>query len=338
MPHGSARRRELIEAIDGYYAALILDGLHRAGVLRTLRAGGTVASIARRLGLDRRTLSNLLAFLAMRSTVVAAAGRRRGGRPARYALAPSFDLSRAEHLLDQYVGAYGPCLRALPQILTVPRRGERLVDRARHADAFAGGRAPVELVSAIEAFGVRGLLDLGCGGGQVLGTLARSHEDFTGIGVDANVHMVRRARRSMTAEGLSRRVTIRHGDLRGIARLVSRGRRRSIDAVSAASVANGLFGGDAKGIDRLLGSLRRLFPQRLLFLSDYYSRLHERGDADDWTRTLVHDVAQVVSGQGTPPRRLKEWQTIYRRNRVTLLQSIARTDDGVSWFVHVVQL
>src|SRR5262249_11468054 len=99
------RRRELIDAIDGFYVVLVLDGLHRAGVLRALADDGDVASIARRLRLDRRTLTRLLRFVSHRSTVVRADGRRH-----RFALAPNYKGSFSAHLLDQYVGAYGPCL------------------------------------------------------------------------------------------------------------------------------------------------------------------------------------------------------------------------------------
>lgn len=329
----------MIDAIEGFYIALIVDGLHRSGVLRNLSTGDNVASIAGRLGIDTRMLSRLLKFVALRSSVVRATARGGRGDATRYRLSPSFQLSRETHLLDQYLGAYGPCLLALPQILRSPHRGERYVDRVRHSHAFVSGQPPIELISMIEAFDISRLLDLGCGGGQLLGALARRRKDFKGIGIDASLEMVRHARRSLATGRLARRVTIRHSDVRHLARVVPRGERLSIDAVCAASVANGFFGSDTFGIDRFLRGLRRLFPRRLLFLCDYYSCLDlPRAEAHGFRRTLVHDVAQVISGQGTPPGGLSEWQKIYRRNGVTLLQSCTRTDDGVAWFIHLVRL
>lgn len=327
-------RVELIDAIEGFYVALVLDGLHRSGVLRALRDGAGVGSIARRLQLDRGTLTQLLGFVSLRSTVVCAAG----GTRRRFTLSPTYRESFGAHLLDQYVGAYGPCLRALPRILHRPRAGRSFVDALRHADAFRSGGSSAELLQLVEAFDVRRILDVGCGGGQLLAALARRRPDVRGIGVDANAEMVRLARRSIAAQRLDRRIRIVHSGIGRLARVVARRERMTIDAVCAVSVANEFFASD-NGIDRFIGRLRKLFPARLLFLSDYYSRLgRPRAAADGFARTIVHDVAQLLSGQGLPPADLRQWQAVYARNRVTLLQSCACVDDGVRWFIHVVRL
>jgi SAM-dependent methyltransferase len=311
--------------------------LQRAGVLRALSEGRSVSRIARTCGFDSDMLTDLLDFVTLRSTLVRRTGR---GRQKRYTIASGGRNSSFAHLLDQYVGAYGPCLFDLARVLKRPAIGGRLVDRKRHASAFSGADPAPELVRLIETLGFRVLLDIGCGGGQLLAALARRRPLLRGIGLDANPAMVKSARRRVSEQRLADRVKILRCDFRDLGRVMSERRRKTIDGICAISVADGFFAPDSvRDIYYFFRQLRSLFANRILVLCDYYSALRgPRRPGENLKRTLVHDVAQLVSTQGIPPKDLREWQTIYARASVKLLLAYRRTDHGVSWFIHLVQL
>jgi len=330
-------RPDLIDSIEGFYVTHILDHLHRTGVLRALAEGAEIAAIARRFEFDRKLLTDLLDYVSLRSNVVSRIG---SGARKRFTLTKGTHISFLAHVLDQYVGAYGPCLVDIPRILKRPSAGRNLVDAARHARAFSRGAPACELVALIEALELTGLLDIGCGGGQLLTTLAQRRKGFCGIGIDANLHMVAAARRLIVQSGLADRLNVRHSDFKGIAKAIAKRERGKIGGISAASVANGFFGSDRRaGIDSFFAALKRLFPGRVLVLHDYYGRLGAASQQSaSYKRTLVHDVAQILSSQGVPPNDLRAWRRIYARNSVKLLHALKGQDEGVTWFIHVVLL
>lgn len=330
-------RPTAIAAIEGLYVTLIVDQLYRAGILRELARGRDAAAMARTFGFDQAILTGLLEFVSLRSNVLDRDGR---GAAKRFSLSKAAGGSLLGHLLDQYVGAYGPCLAQLSRILKSPAVGAKLVDGKRHAAAFAEAGPPPELVAIVDALGFSTVLDIGCGGGQLLTTLALRRADFSGVGIDANPHMVAVARRRASVLGLKRRIDVRHGSFATIAQNIPKRKRDRIRGICAASVANSFFakhGGH--DIDFFLGRLKSLFPDRILVLCDYYSRLGATArHSARYQRSLIHDVAQLVSSQGLPPANLTAWRRIYARNSVKLLQACQATDDGVAWFIHVVWL
>ena len=76
-----------------------------------------------------------------------------------------------------------------------------------------------------------------------------------------------------------------------------------------------------------------------MILCDYYGRLGKvRQRSAEFKRTLIHDVAQIVSGQGVPPSCLEGWREIYSRTSCTLVKAFEGRSEGLTWFIHVIQL
>jgi hypothetical protein len=154
--------------LDGYYAALVLNALHRHRVLEGLRNGVSARALARRMKWRLTVLEPLLEFLSCRTDVLV---RRRPGS--------SYALSRQYHryldlgfLLDMYVGAYGRSVANVGKRGGVAtwRRGP--VDDGSLARAFEGAaRAGAPLGAIVLAsLGRRCIVDLGCGAGTLLCT------------------------------------------------------------------------------------------------------------------------------------------------------------------------
>jgi SAM-dependent methyltransferase len=314
-----------------HYAALILDALHRTGVLAALRVPSAPTELAERCDLAPDVLEPLLAFVALTSTLVE---RLPDGR---FALASGErDLTFAAHMLDQYVGGYGPPLAALAKLLREKRTGESLVDMERHAAAFSGDNTteslsePAQLVLDL---GATGVVDLGCGSGQTLCALAAANPAITGLGIDVNPGAVAGAIARVRNRGLSERVQIRLGDaLEVLAQTPADG----VQVVLATSMLNALWN-EAGRVAAFVGGLASLLPGRLLIVTDYYSRLSsniERSTA----RTLLHDVAQLVSGQGLPPSTIDGWAAAYAAANASFLHAFEASGDGLDRFVHLVKL
>jgi SAM-dependent methyltransferase len=342
--HGMKRARfprpRLIDLVEGYYVTRVLDALHHEGVLRSLAKGQAIDAVARERGLDVPLLRSLLEYAALRSDMVDLVKGRDGDRfrvSAAYA-----QTALPAHLLDQYVGAYGPCLDRLKTILRAPAKGASLVDRDRHAMSFAGatgGANHSEIAQIVQELEITFLLDLGCGPGLMLKDLARNNADFSGVGVDANPYMVRSARKDAAAMGLGRRIHFLHGGAFQLARITKAKMREKVQAITAMSLVNGFFSeGTAKMVRFLIG-LRKLFPRRILIIGDYYGRLgspsrRRHGIA----RSLLHDVAQLVSGQGVPPHHRFQWKKIYREASCTLIKELEGEHNGIARFIHLIQL
>jgi hypothetical protein len=98
-------------------------------------------------------------------------------------------------------------------------------------------------------------------------------------------------------------------------------------------MVNALFGEGNRRAVAFLRRVRQLFPQSLVFVQDYFGQLgsgHRTGAL--W---LIHDVAQVTSGQGVPPSTRQEWFKVYRAAGFEPVQGIEGTRAGFKWFVHV---
>lgn len=322
-----------MQVLEGHYVVLVLDGLHRTGVLTTLRKGATAAEIARSTGFDQRLLLSLLTYVAHRCDALDT------DADGYFQLRDDEAGIDIERLLDLYAGGFGPCLRDLPSLLREPAKGNDLVDWRRHGQAFSHPRAgaPVWLMDMIDSLEVRTLLDLGCGGGALLHDLARRREDFVGFGIDANASALAGATARARTDGLSGRLSYHCGDVLEAAATLSAEQRDAVEMLVASSLVNAYFG--ERSVDDLLAGLQELFPRKVILISDYYGRLgHGASEVEGLDHTLLHDLAQIVSGQGVPPPDVEAWKEIYARNACTLVRAVKTRVQGIERYLHMVQL
>ncbi|MEA2716264.1 MAG: hypothetical protein QOI99_581 [Actinomycetota bacterium] len=289
----------------------------------------SIDALAAEASVDARLLAPLLHLLASRTDLVdrCPEGFRKGP-----GLGPI-----EEATLHQYVGAYGPNASALPEILASPGRGRDLVDRDRHARAFARapGPAAVLLPRLLEQLELGRVLDLGCGTGELLVTMAGRDPDFRGWGVDANPTMIRIAEERLDAGGTAPdQVRFYVADVGEPACCVPDSVLRDVGTIVAASLVNEFFHPDETTAVRWLGALRAALPDRVLVVVDYYGALGIV--ADPPPRTALHDWIQVISSQGVPPPDLHSWESVYVAAQCSLLHAVEDPDAGV--FIHFVRL
>jgi hypothetical protein len=147
------------------------------------------------------------------------------------------------------------------------------------------------------------------------------------------------ARKRIEDAGLADAISVFHQDVRELGRFLPREVRDEVRALHGRSILNEFF---RRGSDEpicFLRNLRELFPDRLLFVVDYYGKLTRlRHVSRRYRHTLLHDMAQILSGQGVPPEDLPGWTAVYEAAGCSLRRAYEGESAGIDWFVHVVQL
>lgn len=322
-------RWSAFDLAEGFHLAHAIATLHEEGVLRSLRHPRTAEQLVAQHPFDLVMLRTLLQYVAARTDLV----EQRG---AEFVATKHYE-AKARFLIDQYVGTYGPNARQLGALLHDPTRASELVDRSRHARAYANLEAPglPILPGLILQLELNRLLDLGCGPGSLLLTVAQRNAAFSGWGVDMNPWMCSIARERVQAAGLDGRLRIFEGDCTDLEAVLPTTVREQVETISAASLVNEFFGRDTSAVIALLQNLRTLFPERTLLVADYYGRL---GHTDPpWPRhTILHDFIQIISGQGVPPCDRSAWSEIYAAAGCTLIHAVE--DENATFFVHILRL
>jgi SAM-dependent methyltransferase len=317
---------ELMQAMQLGHA---VAALHALGVMDALAQAREPEDLARRLGLDAALLAGLLDHAARTTDLV-----RRKGR--RYRTTRSWN-REARFLVNLYGLAFGGAAAQVQTLLCRPELASRLVDRQRLAQAFdtSPHEAAGVLPGLLRQLDIDRVLDLGCGPASLLIQLALSDPGFRGWGVEANAAMCVAARASVRKAGVARRVRLLRGDARRIGDIVPPSVAAQVQAVVASQFVNEMFGAGPSAAIAWLRSMRRVLPGRLLLVADYYGRLGSSLAVDE-RLTLLHDHAQLVSGQGVPPARRRDWAALYARAGGRLVHSLE--DRLTTRFIHVVAL
>lgn len=283
----------------------------------------TAKQLATKHGLDVALLAGVLEYVALRTELL-----RRTTRG-------QFVVTRnnSRFLIDLYLGAYGSTADQLAQILRDPARAPASVDRVRYARAFASvdsaaqGILP-DLISVLE---FNYTLDLGCGIGDLLIELARCNVAFVGWGIDSNPEMLKTAR-----SRAGKRVQFLEADCNRLRETVPASVRSQIRSLTCCHVANEMFAHGERQAVKWFRELRRLFPRRPLLICDYYGRLGRTNYRKLQRETLLHDYAQLISGQGVPPATIAEWRSIYSKAGCRLVHAIE--DTSTTRFIHIIAL
>jgi SAM-dependent methyltransferase len=307
-----------------------VTALHEAKVLASLHRPTTAEDVARKHGFDAVILRGTLDYIAARTDLV----RKTSG--------DQFTATRgyspqSRFLLEMYGLAYRKNTRALTRLMRLPSRAAHIVDRERHARAFQAA-GPATLGSTgllIRQLRLNHILDLGCGPARMLIGLALEDPQFTGWGVEVNPTTCQAARANIRHARVGGRVRVIRGDARRIASALPAEVLGRVRAVSASQLANEMFATGPSGAVSWLRRLRRVLPGRLCVIADYYGRLGSR-IRPVHRETLLHDYAQLISGQGVPPANVKAWQAIYREAGCRLVHVLE--DKRTTLFVHLLVL
>jgi SAM-dependent methyltransferase len=326
-------RWQAFDLVEAFHLSQAVNALHDLGLLAALTKPCDTAKLAARYKVDETLLRGVMDYVAARTNLL------KKTKDDRFVLTRNYDVA-ARFFLDLYVGAYGGNAVTLQKLLLNPARAASTVDRLRHARAFAHADQTTlgALPGIVRQLGFTNLLDLGCGNGDLLLQLGREDRGFIGVGVDVNPAMLKLARSRARAARLGRRVQFIEGDYRHLRSAIPVAIRSQIGSVTACNSVNELFGQGVARVVQWLKELRRSFPTRPLLILDYYGRLGEKKKkkVEKERETLLHDFAQLISGQGVPPGNFNQWNLIYREAGCQLVHVIE--DKRTTRFIHLLRL
>ena len=324
----SAPRWEAMALMQAMQLGHAVAALHTLGVLDALNRPRDAATLAREFDVDEALLTALLDHLARATGLVQRRGRR-------YWCTRAWD-EAARFVVGLYGCAFGTAAARTAELLRRPALGAKTVDREAHAAVFADPprAANALLIGLLDQLRVRRLLDIGCGAAALLISAAQADADFVGWGIESNALLCKAARASIADAGLRMRVRVNCSDVREIGSALTPRVTARVDAVLLSQFLNELFG---HGNDAAIAWLRRLraqLPGRTLLVADYYGRLGTTVAAD--RLTLIHDHAQLLSGQGRPPAHRRDWAALYAAAGSRLVHAIE--DRASTRFVHIVAM
>ncbi|HSS18573.1 MAG TPA: class I SAM-dependent methyltransferase [Pyrinomonadaceae bacterium] len=324
---------EVFDLVEAFLLSQAVAALHQLALLTALETPRGASELAARFKLDENLLSGTLEYVCSRTSLLRKAP---GGR---FVVTRNYTVA-ARFFLDLYLGAYGGNATQLEKILRQPKLASKSVDRKRHARAFshAGSASLGPLPDIIRQLKFTNLLDLGCGNGELLLELASQDGEFEGWGVDTNPAMLQVARARARTARRQDRVRFVEGDCLRPGAAIPKQIRSRIGSVTACHVANEMFRDGPQRAVRWLIDLRKNFPARPLLISDYYGRLGQKksGRVEKERETLLHDFAQLISGQGIPPASARDWRSIYSQARCQLVHIIE--DKATTRFIHILRL
>jgi SAM-dependent methyltransferase len=315
---------DLVEAYQLSRAVAVLNDLKVFEAAKPFSA----KQLAAKHGLDVTLLAGVLEYIALRTDLL----RRTADE--------QFVVTRnnSRFLIDLYTGAYGGTADQLAKILRDPAIAPASVDRLRYARAFESvdGAAQGILPDVISALEFNYMVDLGCGNGDLLLELAQCNGSFVGWGVDSNPAMLKVARARLREAHIGKRVRFLEADGARLHKEIPASIRSQIRSITCCNFANEMFGHGARQAINWFRELRKLFPGRPLLNSDYYGRLGRTKNRNLPRETLLHDYAQLISGQGVPPATMAQWRSIYSKAGCRLVHVIE--DTTTTRFIHIVGL
>ena len=317
---------ELMQAMQLGHAAA---ALHTLGVMDAMAEPHEALQLAQQFELDPVILQGLLDHLSRTTSFVVRRGKH-------YRRTKAWD-DGARFVVGLYGASFGQLAAGVVDILRRPETASRLIDRMRHADAFDNVETLEEntLPLLVAQLGLLTILDVGCGAGQLLVRLAKEQSSFRGWGLESNPRMRALANAHAKAAQVGRRVKILAGDGRKLVEHVDEAISAKLQAVVAVQFVNEMFGQGDQEATNWLTTLRNHLPGRILIISDYYGRLGSRIH-ESRRLTLVHDHAQLLSGQGVPPSTRAQWMKIYRKAGVRLIHAIE--DVSSTRYIHLLAL
>ena len=323
MPNSKWSVFDLVEAYQLSRAVAVLNDLQVFASTKPFSA----KQLATKHELDATLLAGVLEYVALRTDLLR--------RTPREQFAATRNNSR--FLIDLYTGAYGGSADQLTKILRDPAIAPESVDRVRYARAFESIGSAVQgiLPDLIGGLDFNYTLDLGCGNGDLLLALARRNTSFIGWGIDANPAMLKIARARLREAHLGKRVRFMEADGIRLRETVPESVREQIRSITCCNFVNEMFAHGERQAIKWFRELRKLFPERPLLNCDYYGRLGTKSRKLQ-RETLLHDYAQLISGQGIPPATLAEWRAIYSKSGCRLVHAIE--DTSTTRFIHIIGL
>ena len=315
------KAKNIFEIIESYYFAKLLTHLQNLGAFRNPRK--------KKLIKDFFPDKEIFHVLNTRTDIFEIVD------DSSFVISPQYDSYMDLGIyIDKFLEAYGQfdSKGKYPLILT---------DQKKFANAFQSAAAfqtHDTILAILSALKITNLLDLGCGAGGLLVQFCKVNKLNRGIGIDQNPWLCKIAGQLVKKTRIMKRARIINGNVTKFDKLLSATELNTIGAVFGASIFNEFFRKPAELIG-LLKKLNRHFAGKFLVISDYYGCLDTaKADKKAFQHNYIHDLMQILTGQGLPPKNSSQWNTYYRQAGCNLAYVYEGTENGINCFIHIVKL
>ncbi|MDI9342372.1 MAG: methyltransferase domain-containing protein [Sediminibacterium sp.] len=238
-------------------------------------------------------------------------------------------------LIDKFIDGFN-VLEPGGELPLLSVNAERFGQAFEKASAYQNNTIQLSLLKQL---GARHLLDLGCGKGKLLYEFCNASANHEGTGIDQNDHLLKAARQQFKSASLKKRITFYKGDVSRVSTYLTKEQIKSVDVIYGASILNE-FCEQEETLKRFLIHLRSLFKGKYLIVLDYYGVLNTaKANQRSLQPAYIHDIMQLLSGQGVPFRNRQQWFSIYKQAGCTpVFHFEPEAGKGNNWFIHVVKL
>jgi ubiquinone/menaquinone biosynthesis C-methylase UbiE len=236
--------------------------------------------------------------------------------------------------IDKFLGAYGQfkVKAKAPQIIMDEKKFAAAFDKASYHQTNH------HILQLLSQLGVKTLLDLGCGTGKLLIDFCEQSKQHKAFGIEQNVHLLPIVKKQIKQNKLSASIKLIKGNVTNFNTLLKANEQKSIDAIYGASILNEFFQSPTTLV-QFLKNLKKTFAGKFFIVVDYYGILNTKQAAKkNKSHNYVHDVMQVLSGQGVPPSTKNDWDVYYKKAGCKLILAHEAKNNSINWFIHVIKL
>jgi SAM-dependent methyltransferase len=293
------------QMISAMHLCQAVHAVHETGLLDALRPGLRHADVAGLTGFNEDILRGLLRYLVVRGVL--------DDTPDGYLLTRRGELLTADATLARlgiYVGAYGPVTSRMSELLSGQAAYGRDVLRdggalGAHCDTLFNLFHSATVATALAGRGVSRVLDVGCGGGQLLIDACLRDENLTGIGIDISADAIAVATSLAREKGVADRTQFFVADAFDPGSWPQE--CHSVDALCIVSALHEhLRDGEQAVVDILTQYVKTLPGLKVLLVGEPEMLMEERENHDDFF--LIH----VLTGQGLPRDR-HAWLPVFAK-------------------------
>lgn len=314
-------KKDLMDIIESYYLAHILIDLDKRGFFKGLPKSVPVE--------DYLDNTDIVKMLVTKTDILVPSGKKYFVLNSKYA-----SYINSSFHIEKFLGGYGEVVSA--------KNGPRIkVNPGKFAEAYEQA-TPFEnhklILNLLTALGARQILDMGCGMAGLLRSFCKLKKAHTATGIEQNPFMCQQARKEVRLKKMDKQVKIIQGDVTAFNKYIQPGVLEGTDVIIASSILNEFFYTPARLVS-FLQKIRRYLPGRFMIVIDYYGILHSRAAMEKRLQhNYIHDMMQVLTGQGVPPKNQAEWNRYYTQAGCKLVHSYNSSGGGINWFIHVVYL
>ncbi|MFC4494584.1 SAM-dependent methyltransferase [Streptomyces ovatisporus] len=311
---------DLPEMISAMHVCHAVHALSTTPLLERLRHGPRHPGNGLLEGIDPEIGAGFLRYLVQRGIL-----QRQGEEYLLTQLGECLTTDVSLARLGIYVEAYGGVTSRIGELLNgeavygkdVVRDGGAL--GAHCATLFSFFHTPAVL-QAMQGRDVTRMLDVGCGGGQLLVDACRRDPSLTGVGIDIDPDAIAWANDLAEQSGVADRVEFVVGD--AFAPETWPAVCREADGLCMMSALHEHFRNGEQAVVDLLDQMASLLPRlKILLVGEPELRFDGRENDDDFF--LIH----VLSGQGLPRDR-SAWFEVFHKSRLTCRQVYTRPGAG----------